>query len=251
MILPHLKISSLAKSAVILLLALFPSTAFSQMFNENLSEKEKALLDKGEIVIRYINDMEKSCINPDISPSVEKVRVMMKNLQPNYLCEVLYSVPVEGNEDFISQVESIFDDSKHYLKIMYRPEEDKKTKHLFKQSILDETLFFEQGRVMKMRFQMEPFKLYHANMVLESDPSNFSFTHTNLDTLTYLGIRVIKPNRMLAGLAITKQEDRFFIYAAGGLNAWKPFVLRSTLEKMFNNRMKDFSVFYINQIHVK
>lgn len=223
---------------------------FSQIFNGQLTDCEYTSLKNGNIVIRYINDINKTCINKDISPAIEKVRAMMEQLQPNYLCEVLYEVPYEGNEDFVEQVKDIFNDSKHYLRIIYQPDESASPVPLFSQSILDDLIPRENGSLMKMRFQMDPFTLYHADMELECDGENFCFTHTNLDTLTYLGIRVIKPNRMLAGLAITRFEDRWLVYASGALNAWKPFFLKTVLENMFNNRMKDFSVFYINQVRV-
>ena len=247
----HQALRTLPRALPILLLSLLAPAALSaQLFNDQLSTAERTDLESGKIVIRYINDISKSCLNKDASPSFEKVRAMMENLQPNYLCEVLYEVPYEGNENFVEQVKDIFNDSQHYLRIIYQPEESATPAPLFSQSILDDLIPQEGGTLMKMRFQMDPFTLYHADMVLESDEESFCFTHTNLDTLTYLGIRVIKPNRMLAGLAITRFEDRWLVYASGGLNAWKPFFLKTVLENMFNNRMKDFSVFYINQVRV-
>lgn len=237
--------------AGIALCACIALSAGAETFNSNISAEELRRLHDGEIVIRYINASKKACIADKAAPELLRIKDMLKDLRPNYLCEILFSVPVAGNGNIMEQLQSVFEDIDLYKKILYQPENSDSMAYLFSQAQLLAKTKRSGMTDMSALFQMEPLTPYEGTLHLEKKKDSFLFLHSNTDRIYFRNIKIISPQKMNAGLAAVRDGNRWLIYAVGALDAWKPFFMKKTLESMFNSRMKDFSAFYLQHIDVK
>lgn len=201
-----------------------------------------------DISISFINDCAKISIQKGISPQTDAICSDMEALEPNYLAEITCRAPVKENERLPQIVSSLFLDLNLYKQIPYYSKQHDTTVPLFSKAELLESTATESGIKSTVLFCMTPFSEYTADLKIESAPDTFLFQHTNRDKIEYRGLTAIKGGMMRAGIAVYRDGDFWQIYALGGVKAVKPFFMKKRLEAAFNNRIKDFCVFYIEKL---
>ncbi|MDE6349983.1 MAG: hypothetical protein K2K67_03130 [Treponemataceae bacterium] len=240
---PRMRILPLA---ALLLLAAVRSPA--ELFNAQLSNDERDRLYRGEIVIRHINTSEKICVVPGASAETDAVANAMRGAQVNYLSEVLWALPLACDGQLTDLVESLFRDMDTFREIPYYSESSGKTEPLFTVADLIETETDGTETRSTARFCMEPFEPYPANLYMRKTPTAFVFLHTNTEKIRLAIVRAIAKDTMKAGVAIVQDGGYWIVYGAGGIRGPKPPFLKKSLEKAFNNRIKDFATFYIRKV---
>lgn len=220
----------------------------AEIFNSNLSDSEREKLYNGQIVIRFINDAEKICADEGFFPEIDAVVQSIKKTKPNYLAEVLWSVPVQEGDNLTELAQKLFCDMNTFKEIPYYSEAFKKTEPLFTIAELIDTEKAGQYTTSLARFCMDPFAPYKATLSMSKTESSFVFLHTNNERLKVAIVKAVEKNTLKAGVALIQSGDRWFVYGAGGVKAPKPLLFRKSLEKAFNNRIKDFASFYIRKV---
>lgn len=231
--------------AALLLLA---ASAPAELFNAQLSQDERERLYRGEIVIRNINTTEKICVVPGASPETDAVADAMRGARVNYLSEVLWALPLACDGQLPNLVESLFRDMDTFREIPYYSESSGKTEPLFTVADLIETETDGTETRSTARFCMEPFEPYPARLSIRKTPDAFVFLHTNTEKIRLAIVRAIAKDTMKAGVAIVQDGGYWIVYGAGGIRGPKPPFLKKSLEKAFNNRIKDFATFYIRKV---
>lgn len=225
---------------------LFSALCFADMFNANLSEAELEQLLHGQIVIRFINTADKICVEDGFSPETDAVIQTIRATKPNYLAEVLWSIPVRENDNLTDLAESLFCDMNTFKEIPYYSEAFNRTEPLF---TVAELISTDSARgTSQARFCMEPFAPYTATLTMSKTDSAFVFIHSNNEKLKVAIVKAVEKDTLKAGVALIQHEGNWIVYGAGGVKAPKPFFLKKTLEKSFNNRIKDFASFYIKKV---
>ena len=68
----------------------------AQIFNNNLSDSEKTMLENGEVLVRNIGNAKKISLN-EINEDAKSVISTVKALKPPYLVEIIQKIPVIGS----------------------------------------------------------------------------------------------------------------------------------------------------------
>lgn len=204
--------------------------------------------EAADISVNFINDYRKASIIKGTNPQADVVLRDMEDLDPNYLAEIQYEIPADGHESIPETVASLFLDLSLYLEIPYYSKQSGVTVPLFSKAQLLSSRKTEDTAVNTVLFCMTPFSDYTADLTVQAGKNSFLFQHTNLDKMDYRGLAAIKRGAMRAGIAVYRDGSVWRIYALGGVKAAKPFFLKRRLETAFNNRIKDFCVFYIGKL---
>ncbi len=220
----------------------------SELFNAHLSQDERERLYRGEIIIRHINTSEKICVVPGAAAETDMVADAMRDARANYLSEVLWALPIACDGKLTDLAESCFRDMNTFREIPYYSEASGKTEPLFTVADLIETETDGTETHSTARFCMEPFEPYPARLYTRKTPTAFVFLHTNTDKIRLAIIRAIAKDTMKAGVAVVQDGGYWIVYGAGGIRGPKPPFLKKSLEKAFNNRIKDFATFYIKKV---
>ena len=220
------------------------------LFNDKLTQGEHQRLEKGQIVIRNISDIELACLDQGKSTQSDKLLNMTQDLNPNYLAEVIYTLPYQGNETFLDQIETILADISLYTEILYDPNEDGDGVPLFPK--VQPTGLFTNGNELHITslLCMNPFDEYDSELVLERTDNSLLFYQLNLGKIQYKNIKLVSKQNMLAGISVFRYNDYWVVYAQGGVRALKLPFLRKKLEAAFINRIKDFASFYIKKVAI-
>lgn len=201
------------------------------------------------VEINYINDCKKINIEKNKNVELDSVINLMEELEPNYLTEVLYRLPVEGNEDLLELVESFFFDLELFKQIPYYSRWKRQSTFLFSKAELLSSNKIGDATLNKVVFCMTPFSDYQAEIKMVKKEESFVFQHVSLEKMDYKGLVSIKKGAMRAGIAVYKDGDFWQIYGLGGVKAPKPFFLKRLLEDAFNERIQNFCIFYIEKIN--
>ncbi len=238
----------LRKTFFATLIFLFAAICQAELFNGHLTEEERIRLYEGQIVIRFINTAKKICVNEGFAPEIDAVVQSIKKTNPNYLAEVLWSIPVQEGDNLTDLAEKLFCDMNTFKEIPYYSEAFDRIEPLFTIAELIDSEKAGQYTTSLAQFCMEPFAPYKATLYMSKSPSSFVFLHTNNDRLKVAIVKAVEKNTLKAGVALIQDEGRWFVYGAGGVKAPKPILLHKALEKSFNNRIKDFASFYIKKV---
>lgn len=220
----------------------------AELFNEHLSDAEREQLYRGDIVIRYINTPEKICVRQGLFAEIDTVADAMRAVNANYLSEVLWAVPVSYDPDITDLAESFFCDMETFKEIPYYSEAFDTTEPLFTVADLLESETDGTETVSRARFCMDPFEPYPARLYMRNTKNAFVFLHTNTEKIKLAIVQAIGKDTMKAGIAIIQENGYWIVYGAGGIRGPKPPFFRKSLEKAFNNRIKDFATFYIKKV---
>ena len=84
----------------ILCFGIFAQNLFcTELFNNKLTAEEKAVLDKGEVLIKNIAYPKNMSISKGYNSTIDTVIDEIKSLSPKYLAEIIQIKPYEGNEN--------------------------------------------------------------------------------------------------------------------------------------------------------
>lgn len=220
----------------------------AELFNKQFSEAERKRLMSGEIVIRFINTAEKVCVEEGITPEIDAVINEIRATNPNYLAEVLWAIPIEHDTKLTDLAESLFCDMNTFKEIPYYSEAFKKTEPLF--TIAEQISAETEGTLTTSlaRFCMEPFAPYTATLTIKKTADSFMFLHANNEKLKVAIVKAVEKGALKAGVSLVQYDGYWIVYGAGGVKAPKPPFFRKSLEKAFDNRIKDFASFYIKKV---
>lgn len=220
----------------------------ADLFNAQLSGSEREKLMGGEIVIRFINTADRICVEEGFFPEIDTVVQSIRQTQPNYLAEVLWSLPMQENDNITDLAETLFCDMKTFLEIPYYSEAFKKTTPLFTVAEVIDSVTAGEYTTSLARFCMDPFAPYTATLTVKKTQDSFMFLHSNNDRLKVAIVKAVEKNTLKAGIALVQHEGHWIVYGAGAVKAPKPLLFRKSLEKSFDNRIKDFASFYIRKV---
>ena len=104
--------------AAIIFAAALLTDAAALPFNSKLSEADKETLNKGEVLIKSIDKFKNAAIEGN-NPGIARITEEIKELEPNYLAEIIQIRPYEGNEDLMHKMRSVLEDIPNYAGIQY------------------------------------------------------------------------------------------------------------------------------------
>ena len=230
--------------------ALSPACAGS-VFNENLTAEDVKNLENGETVIKNLSSIKKLCAEGG-NPVLDSVLETARDLKPAYIAEIIKFYPVEGNEDFPQQLESLLVDVPSYAGIPYYSERAEKWYDLYSEAKILSAQKIEGGQKIRADLVMEPFDLIETEIILKNNPESLYYESTNLSKLRYYDkFDCVSPRKMKSLICVFKDGDRWVLYGIGAVKAPSIFFLRERIEVSFMNRIKTFCLYFFDKIQTE
>ncbi len=242
------KVNAIVVIAVIALTGLPPPAGAypgKRDFFTNLTSAEAAMLDRGEPVIRAVKSVREFGLLPFDDRAVA-LRSRFEKLKPNYITELLLSIPVKNKEQAaatLSDLALALADVYGYVKIPYWSVRQKTMYDLFDMMEVLKRTRQEGGESIEVRQHMEPFATFRARYEYRQYPDVLLFSGVNLEPIvySYKNLKAVASGGMLWELYVFMGEGRLYAYGAGGVNAFDLFgLVRDRLEPSFMGRVDAF-----------
>ena len=214
------------------------------VFNDNLSVEERAVLSSGETLIKNTSSYKKMCLEAS-NPQVQKLRQTVMEMKPAYFAEVIKEYPVQGREDLPSVFAQLVTDVSSYAGIPYFSERKQKYYDLYTWAKI--TSSSQEGNTLKMMadFEMKPFGEVSMRIETEVGKDYFWYESTNTTLMRYYDkFDCVKPENMKSLIVIFKSGDKWVLYGAGAVKAPSIFFLRDRVDTSFMNRIKAFCAYF-------
>lgn len=237
------------KKTLILLFSIlyFSSSIIANPFNKNLSSKERAKLEKGEVLIRNLDSIKELCINE--TPQTKRIISAMKELKPKYVAEVIQIRPYKGNEDLQDKMNSVLINISDYVGIPYFSERTQKFHELYSYAEIKNATIEGQKTTIYADMEMSLFGRFDTQIDIEETPDYYFYLMKNLDKLRYHDkFTAIGPENMQSCINLFRDGDNWVLYAIGGVDTFKIFFLEDRVETSFINRIKTFCNFIFDKI---
>lgn len=225
------------------------SSLTANPFNSKLTGDEKAVLDKGEVLIKNINVQKNMCLADGTNAAADTLIASIKSLNPKYLAEVIQIKPYEGNEDLPIRLENLLLNVPDYAGIPYWSERHERYWDLYYSAEIKEIVESENRIDIKADLDMSPFGIVHENInIIKSEDSIFYFTE-NTNTLSYHEqFNCVGARKMNMDILLFRDGDNWVLYGIGGVNAPRIPFFTERIETSFINRIKTFCNFVFNKL---
>ena len=240
--------------AALLALALFQNISAQTLppsFTNEWKKSEIQALQNGKIVIRNIKKAKNTTLDQGLNIYADKVLKIARDINANYLAEIIYKMPKSSNQTVIDQAVKIFEDINLYKQIIYSDEKKGSSKNLFplveQRFRNDRPGYIQVGSHLKM----DMLSAYDSELEIEWGKEGFFFHQLNVTPLMWKSFKAVKEGNMIAGICCFEWGGDYYVYALGGIRAPRiPFVI-AEIERQFIGRIEDFTVFYIQKFDIK
>jgi hypothetical protein len=178
--------------------------------------------------------------------AADALRSKVVSLKPNYLTEVLASVPAADERTataILERLASTFADPMGYVGIPYRSKRNRKTYDLFDKMEVQARASLPGGESIEVLQHMEPFDDFRACYEYNLEGSALRFTGSNLDPIiySYRKFKAVSPGGMVWAIYAFRDGGRVLFYGVGAVKAFDLFgALRDRLEASFMGRVEAF-----------
>ena len=229
--------------------AVFPLFAEALPFEGTLSEQELSDLNGGKILVRTIDKYKNMSVQSS-NAGVEKLRAEIKDLNPNYLAEVIQIKPYQGNEDLMQKFRAALEDIPDYAGIQYWSVQHKHYFDLYSTAVVVGKLQVNDNAVQyNADLEMEPFGIIHTPIIIEETADYLLSYSTNNNTLKLDGkYSCVGKRNMKSAAVLFRDGDNWILYGVGGAKAAKIPILEKRVAISLLNRIKTFYNFIYEKL---
>ena len=209
----------------------------------SISQSELELLEEGEPVFTFFEDIQDSSLSPNLSEG-QNILKKYKDIDPNFLIESFFILPLKdgSGEEVLQEVKQFLMDIESFEEIPYWSEERQKYFNLFDRIEVKERMSFDDGsRGIQAEQRMKPFKPYEAQYRYWMRGNDFIYTSWNFGPIHYRFVKAVKEENMFTSLFVHAEEDALFFYGLGGVRAFTFFgMFGERMETSFTGRTEAF-----------
>ncbi len=229
--------------------AAFSMFAEALPFDSTLSEQDRSDLNAGKIVVRTI-DKYKNMSVQSANAGVEKLRAEIKDLNPNYLAEVIQIKPYKGNEDLMQKFRTALEDIPDYAGIQYWSVQHERFYDLYSTATVVGKVQHDENTVQyNADLEMEPFGIIHTPIIIEETADYLLSYSTNNNTLKFDGkYNCVGKRNMKSAAVLFRDGDNWILYGVGGAKAFKIPMLEKRVATSLVNRIKTFYNFIYEKL---
>lgn len=222
------------------LLCLCSTSIFALPFNSNLPSEELERLSNGETLIRNIGKPKKMSIAGDTA-AAKKLIEAVKDVDPNYLAEVIQIRKVDDFPDLDKQIYEALYNISDYTEIPYHSQHSGGDYMLYDSAyIINELNVSDTVKSIFADLYMEPFGTIHAPIILEKNNEYIFYSSSNNNNLIYKGFKCVGKHNMLSTIILFKDGENWILYGVGGVKAMKVSFLEERINTSFMNRIQTF-----------
>jgi hypothetical protein len=223
------------------------------LFNSKMSDRERAVIDRGEVLIRNIEKSANISINPDVHPAVRRAVDIITKLKPSYLAEVIQVRPYDPA--LIPRVEEILLDVPSYKGIPYYSERHESFFDLYSSARVKAQQTREGTAIIDAGLVMPPFSPYDVRITVTQDGTTtraslfYQMENTSRITAEDMSLITVAKNQGMQSLIVVfPYGDQLVFYGIGGVNAPVIPVLKERIQVSFINRIKTFCMYVYEKL---
>lgn len=236
------------KNKIIKFLLLFLSFSIHALpFNSNLNQKEKETLLNGEILIKNIKNSKNISLESE-NHAVSLLINTIKDLNPNYLAEIIQVRDIKNNENLMTEMRSALENISDYVGIPYISSAGGLYELYSKADIISHEKISDTVTMYKVEFFMEPFGTIFAIITIEQTEDYIFYKMINTSKLKFKGITAVNPEKMANCVILFKEDDKWILYGTGGIKSVRVPFFETKIEGSFMNRIRTFCKFIFNKI---
>ncbi len=235
--------------ASLIFLFAFTALGYCQVFNQNLNDDDKAVLESGNILIKKINYTKYACLENGISELSDELIARYKKLNPKYLAEVIQLKPYEGNENLPEQLQELLTNISDYAHIPYYSERHEEWYDLYSSAEIVSESGTENNKEIMADIDMSPFGIINQKINIEKKSNVLLYDSTNLNKLSYYDrFDCVYPEKMKMSILLFRDGDKWVLYGIGGVNAPRIPFFTERIDTSFINRIKTFCNYIFEHI---
>ncbi len=219
-------------------------------FVESWKESELDSLNAGEIVIRNIKRTKKITLPEGMNPYSDKMIKIFEETNPCYLAEIIFKLPVEGNDSVMEQAVKIFSDASLYREIIYTDERENLVKPLFNEVDIHGQTKDDSRTISSATLKLDMLSDFDVELATEISGNGFFFELKNTTPIKWKFINAVKPEKMLAIITCFEYKGYYYVYSLGGIRAPQIPFLTSEINYQFITRINGFTLFYISKFDI-
>lgn len=235
--------------SLFLIFNLFIFSLSSETFNSKLTQEERDILQKGEVLIRNIDFYRNICLDMSENEQAEEIKSTIHKLQPKYLAEVIQFKPYKGNEDLPEKLSQFLYNVNDYAGIPYFSERTQSWWDLYDSAeIVSEKV---EGNLTELNciFQMSPFGSVDEKITIKKTDDYIIYSAVNMSKMRYYDkFDCVFPEKMKMCIYLFKENDNWILYGIGGVNAPRIPFFTERIETSFINRIKTFCNYIFEQL---
>ncbi len=238
------------KKTTIFALAIAALTAVSATalpFNEKLSASDLETISKGEVLIKSIDKYKNMSINSD-NPGAERIRLIVNNLNPNYLAEIIQVKPIKGNEDLDVKISAVLEDVESYAGIPYWSVYHNRYFNLYDTAKINSITQDYNSKLIDSTIDIGPFGLTNVPIYIEKNDNFLLYQMTNNQNLNHMGITCVQKKNMKSLILLFKDGDNWVLYGIGAVKAPKLAMFEKRIERSFINKTKTFCSYVFSKL---
>jgi hypothetical protein len=218
-----------------------------------MNDRERAVIDRGEVLIRNIEKSANISINPAVHPAVRKAVDIITKLKPSYLAEVIQIRPYDP--ELIPRVEEILLDVPSYKGIPYYSERGGRFYDLYSSAKVKSQKESAGTTTIDAALVMQPFNPYDVRITMTENGTEkevsifYQMENTSKITAEDMSlIAVAKDRGMQSLIVVFPYGDRLVFYGIGGVNAPVIPFLKERIQVSFINRIKTFCMYVYEKL---
>ncbi|MGP1458433.1 MAG: DUF6675 family protein [Treponema sp.] len=218
-------------------------------FDGTLSEQELSDLNEGKIIVRTIDKYKNMSVQSS-NAGVEKLRAEIKELNPNYLAEVIQIKPYKGNENLMRTLRAALENISDYAGIQYWSVRHEQFYDLYSSAAVVGSERRDENTVQyNADLEMEPFGVIHTPIIIEETGDYLLYHTTNNNTLKFEGkFNCVNKRSMKSAVVLFRDGDNWILYGAGGVKALRIPMIEKRVETSLINRIKTFYNFIYEKL---
>ena len=229
------------------LVALTAVSAAALPFNDKLSASDLETISKGEVLIKSIDKYKNMSIDSD-NPGAERVRLIVNNLNPNYLAEIIQVKPIKGNEDLDVKISAVLEDVESYAGIPYWSVYHNRYFNLYDTAKINSITQDYNSKLIDSTIDIGPFGLTNVPIYIEKNDNFLLYQMTNNQNLNHMGITCVQKKNMKSLILLFKDGDNWVLYGIGAVKAPKLAMFEKRIERSFINKTKTFCSYVFSKI---
>ena len=229
------------------LVALTAVSAAALPFNDKLSASDLETISKGEVLIKSIDKYKNMSIDSD-NPGAERVRLIVNNLNPNYLAEIIQVKPIKGNEDLDVKISAVLEDVESYAGIPYWSVYHNRYFNLYDTAKINSITQDYNSKLIDSTIDIGPFGLTNVPIYIEKNDNFLLYQMTNNQNLNHMGITCVQKKNMKSLILLFKDGDNWVLYGIGAVKAPKLAIFEKRIERSFINKTKTFCSYVFSKI---
>ena len=229
--------------------------AHAQIFNSNLSDSEKLMLENGEVLVRNIGNAKKIALN-EINEDAQSFLSVIKALKPPYLVEIIQKIPYEGNEKIFDTLRKELTDVESYVGIPYFGQRTQRWYDLYSSAVVLSKAETPETTNILANLEMSPFGIITTNIDItqKEDMLLYSSYNTEPVKIQDSGVKIVdgmtcaKANAMKSFVYAFRAGDSIILYGIGGVNAPNVIILKDKIDNSFINRVTTFCKYIFSKL---